>query len=425
MHSLPSSALSSCGSLCQRLSLPKPPVVWENTWSSSVESDQPEATPFLQESFIRECCASLKIPATAIDALVETAIKIRTNPALNRLAWHCYWLWFQAKQNPQLSTWSAPGVAGNILPPLFYANIALGGVPDLRARHQALGIPSTITEDTLSDLPLWLGEYQKQHGCWGLDQHGWLQGHFTLKTFKLGRLQFELTHNKNFPFRAFRQRLSQRIVLLAENGLTFRTAGQFAGADGGGSAAAETWESSLTITDDYTRGQPVNANGVVERETMTLSNAEWEMVFSNLDSTVNVHIPATGSLTFSACEDSFAQADDFFPRYYPEHNFKAYLCCSWLLDPQLRIILPSTSNLVRHCNCYYLCPHEHASSKQTYERVFGLGIVECPSEPAPEATSLQRSIIEYVQGGGCLRSGNGVRLPGLRGDQPWRWFDEK
>ncbi len=49
------------------------------------------------------------------------------------------------------------------------------------------------------------------------------------------------------------------------------------------------------------------------------------------DKIVTVHIPGGEKLDYDACCESFAEAEGFLAQYFPEHDFKYFICDSWLL----------------------------------------------------------------------------------------------
>ena len=51
---------------------------------------------------------------------------------------------------------------------------------------------------------------------------------------------------------------------------------------------------------------------------------------------LNVHIPETGPLEPGLCEAAYAQAIDRFAVWHPDERPRAFVCHSWLMDPQLR-----------------------------------------------------------------------------------------
>lgn len=50
---------------------------------------------------------------------------------------------------------------------------------------------------------------------------------------------------------------------------------------------------------------------------------------------LNIHVPAFGPVDAAACDESLAQAREFFPRHFPEEPVTFFICHSWLMDDQL------------------------------------------------------------------------------------------
>jgi predicted TIM-barrel fold metal-dependent hydrolase len=65
------------------------------------------------------------------------------------------------------------------------------------------------------------------------------------------------------------------------------------------------------------------------------------------DPVIEVHIPADGTLSMEACEESFAMAREFFAKYFPEFEYRYFTCHSWLLDATLQAYLKEDSNIIR------------------------------------------------------------------------------
>jgi hypothetical protein len=192
--------------------------------------------------------------------------------------------------------------------------------------------------------------------------------------------------------------------LLAADGQDFRADGQFADADN--SKAPAAWKSTLSISETAAEGFPVNDRGVCERTKAVLSFKDWELTGKPDDPAIAVHIPATGPMDSDSCRESFARAQSFFQRHFPEFAAVGYTCDTWLLDPQLEEILPPESNIVRFLKRWTLHPVPGANANQTYERVFGSTI--WPPAAETVRTSVQNSIVKFVQNGGRLRMGGGV-----------------
>ena len=288
--------------------------------------------------------------------------------------------------------------------PMFYAHVLLSGLPTVRALHRDKGIDEAITADTLSDLFLWIREYRRLRGRWGFSEHGWIVRHFLGKLYKLGRLQFEMTHFA-WGFHAFRHRHNAHTVVLAGDGMRFRVDGQFDGANDIHDSTG-AWTADFSIDNGVIRGTPISSRGYAMSEPSALDAEEWEETLRDGDGVLAIHIDASGPMEHQACGESLRRAGRFFPAHFPEFGYKAFTCDSWLLDPQLERYLPEASNIVRFLREFYLLPLPKANDSQTFERVFD-GPVE-DIDNAPKKSSLQRAIIEHVSNGGHWRNGGGL-----------------
>lgn len=401
---------------------------WRASWDAAQASFAREGDDFLSKSSIEETCRYLRMKPNVADAYAAARSAFDENPSLKRLAWQGRCLLSRRKELNQAATGVWPelprelGDAGR----LFYGFVALAGLRDLHAAHHLKGVPDDVSVDTLSDLDRWTEEYHRRYGVWGFDKIQWLEGHFDCRIFHLGRLQFEMRTWK-FDFHLFRNQYDQRVVAMTPDGARFRTDGQFDGANG--IAGDEAWTSQFRMGHKIIRGNPVSPDGCAVRESVSLPTVEWELALKPGDPTLGVHIPEGDKLTPESCRDSFEHAVAFFSMYFPEHDYKAFECDSWLLDAQHAQYLAEISNIVQFQRRFYLMPEPGANAEQTLDRVFGgrfAGI-----ETAPQETSLQRHIIAHMRNGGHWRNALGAIFPGdlARGagyyrdsvkDTPWR-----
>ena len=426
--------LSDFDAVTASLGLPGDAEVWRSAWAATQGSFELHEERFLRPEQVEAGCRYLRLPAPAQSALLAGLPEFEKNRALKRLAWHCYALMFRNAEDGATKPPQWPPLAwhcyvlglpnaenGRAKPPrwpslpkalgpaahLFYAYVLIAGVPHIRALHATRGISEAIARDTLSDLELWMREYRKRNGVWGFDEMEWLEGHFEGRVYKLGRLQFEQQYHLVLDMHVFRHRTKQRIVALAGAGQRFREDGQF---DGANDIHDPThgWTAVFDRDEDTVRGNPIAVDGRALRQTATLPLSEWEPVLRQGDPTLNVHIPAVGPLTYSECTASFQEALAFFPKYFPEHVFKAFECYSWLLDYQLEAHLPAASNIVRFLRDYYLLPCPGADDEQTLDRVFD-GKFDSIGNAAQD-TSLQRAIAGHMKKGGHWRIALGFIL---------------
>jgi hypothetical protein len=115
---------------------------------------------------------------------------------------------------------------------------------------------------------------------------------------------------------------------------------------------------------------------------------------------LSVHIrDFMGPMSPEACDDSFNQARDFFPRYFPEEEpAKIAFCHSWLLDDQLPQHLKPSSNIVQFQQRFHLV--HQGERDDASAAIFIWGKTEIPDQLPEQASSLERAIIGHHQAGG-------------------------
>ena len=114
---------------------------------------------------------------------------------------------------------------------------------------------------------------------------------------------------------------------------------------------------------------------------------------------LNVHIPETGPLDPGLCEAAYAQAIDRFAAWHPDERPRAFVCHSWLMDPQLRDYLPASSNIIRFQDRFEIVGPGSDAPGSMQEFVFGrAGQVDL--EDLPQRTRLERAFVHRLRAGG-------------------------
>lgn len=119
---------------------------------------------------------------------------------------------------------------------------------------------------------------------------------------------------------------------------------------------------------------------------------------------IGTHIPGNSRLEPRACDASFARARDFLAHHFSERP-AAFICHSWLLDPQLAEYLPAESNLVRFQRRFTLKPNQcEPSHNEILQFVFarrnqGPDVPEDVMAELPQDTSLQRAYVTHLRSG--------------------------
>jgi hypothetical protein len=124
------------------------------------------------------------------------------------------------------------------------------------------------------------------------------------------------------------------------------------------------------------------------------------------DPILGVHIPAVGPLTADLCDDAFARARAFFPRFVSDRHPPIGTCRSWLLADGLGELLPPASNIGGFRRRFTLVEgSEEPGDDQVLWWVFGRPHTD-PALLEPQ-TRLQRAVVDHLLDGGhfVMRTG--------------------
>ena len=115
------------------------------------------------------------------------------------------------------------------------------------------------------------------------------------------------------------------------------------------------------------------------------------------DHIMEVHIPAGESMSNAACDESYAMAEEFFKKYFPDYVYKAYTCHSWLLDPTLSEFLPEESNIIRFGKRYKIARLD--DSEAIFRYVFRWDTTRENLNDFPAKSSLAKAIKAEIEKG--------------------------
>jgi hypothetical protein len=122
---------------------------------------------------------------------------------------------------------------------------------------------------------------------------------------------------------------------------------------------------------------------------------------------IDVHIPGGAPLTPALCAASYAEAAAFFrARYGMEHIL--FGCHSWLLSPELRMILPENSNILAFARDYTILQTNIDPTSNAVSFIFHVSGVPADLETLPEETSLQKALKTHLQGGKTINTAFGI-----------------
>lgn len=224
--------------------------------------------------------------------------------------------------------------------------IACYKLVELKNIYQEKGLPIEVFVDTIGDITLRQELYKQETGELGLSRNDviWLRHLFNVHIFKLNTLQFQIFH-------------------------------------------------MLYLDEETTGGKYMN-----------FSQEQKKSLPSNVP-VINVHIQKNADLSQESTEKSFRLAKEFFPKYFPDHDYKAFLCYSWLLYSGNRQLLSEDSNIVKFAAKFNIIS-EIKDNEQAVARIFGKRY-RCKKD-YPRNTSLQKNALAHID---CLGYACGVILP--------------
>ncbi|MBR2633951.1 MAG: hypothetical protein IKD31_00035 [Clostridia bacterium] len=177
-----------------------------------------------------------------------------------------------------------------------------------------------------------------------------------------------------------------------------------------GSAGAEEEEGSFETVFEETEEEYVGhptVGDTVSPARQRYPKSEWELALQPGDDVLSVHIFFKTDFNPETVTRSMEIGKELALRCFPERNFKAMHCCSWLLSPVLNEVLGDKAKISSFSSRFVRYPVKSAG-KSVFSYVFP-GKFES-LEDLPENTSLQRALKKRFLGGGKVYETGGVIL---------------
>lgn len=274
---------------------------------------------------------------------------------------------------------------------LFYLHAALQRLPLTEQKYAELGLDEAFFVETLRDISTWVQNAYDLVGYYCVRNFSWFWRHLEAKMFRIGRMQY-LPLTFHGDVKGFYNEQDKQFVLLAKSGMELRANGDMQGVCGKEKTTDGFVTSYVETVDSYI-GHPISAEGKGQAQTITLSKSKWTKVLDEGDTMLDIHIPRDQAFTVEAVHDSYEQAKQFFAQHFPDIKFKGMMCQSWLFTPQLKEMLPDTSNLIQFQKQFYLYPTA-GSVRSIWFFVFN-ELMEV--KDAKPDTTLRRKILEYIE----------------------------
>jgi hypothetical protein len=333
------------------------------------------------------------------DSYKSAAIEIGKNPDLTLfLALLCHSLADRENYKEDLKQLSMPKApeGTNTLPYDMLTGLANCSLVDYSYNKlKGMGIDNEMIKTSLRLPENGVWEYMKRNdGRPGYHLLDWFQLAIEGKLFLINRLEMELFSKFSANAVVLRNASGETIALA--DGMTLHECGIALG-----SAHYEdekgSFEATMSETDTSYVGNPIDdITGYVKKKTVELKKSEWTPVLRKGDTVVGVHIPPNGSLKDEDVEATIAQTREFIARYFPDVDYKAFCCGSWLMDSQLFDMVGHESNIAKFGKRFKKITRK-CSGRGVFYFVFlkRNGDTSYKIEDLPENTRLEKAIKSF------------------------------
>lgn len=134
------------------------------------------------------------------------------------------------------------------------------------------------------------------------------------------------------------------------------------------------------------------------------------------ENVIDVHIPAGDSLSMEECKRDFADAEEFFKKYFPEFEYNYYTCFSWMLDKNLKNFLNENSNILKFQKFFEVVYEWEYDSVLHFVFKYGIESRE-ELKNITTTTAFAKKLKDYALSGGKLYNNLGVRHRDLIGTE--------
>lgn len=274
--------------------------------------------------------------------------------------------------------------------PTFYEQMRSHNVPE-DILYESLKIPERCVE-----------LHAKRSGRPRLTSFDWYQHAYNGRLFRVGRLQLEFPMGMPGMYRVFESKNGELIALANQrvhrDGFALGSRGF---EDEVGSFTAEIEE-----TEDAYIGYPFDYYGYVSKEKITLKKDDWSVKLKGGDLIVGLHIPPDEPFGNDVVEDALSRARELLKDHYPEYDYKAFFCGSWMLDHAVIDLLGNESNVAKFSS-RFLTFGVMSAGVSVFNFVFrSYGDVKI--DDLPEDTRLRRVMKKYYQDGNSIYDMHGI-----------------
>lgn len=323
------------------------PSRWDSFFSEVMATYEKDGCPLLDPAYYAAIEKEYGLLGDDLPVYQQAALAIAADDMLSRyMALLCHALSERDTIRADLAELALPVDAENSLKTRMLPALAMcQGIRYADALIKKRGIPDPYRMTALRSVTGGVNGYRVRNGGeYGYFAFEWFQLAYDARLFVIDSLQIELDFPSMDFFRTY-ENTEGEIISLA-NGFPVHRSGFALGSlcfeDEEGSFVAEFLETEQAYV-----GYPYDEKGYVCKEKLTLSKKEWHEKLVPGMPVINLHIPSGVPFDELSLDRTMVNIRAFLARYFPDYDYKAFFCGSWLLDPQLEELLGSESNIVK------------------------------------------------------------------------------
>jgi len=392
------------------LKISKYPMRWNSIFESAMEKYEANGCELVDERKLHEINDKYRIFTRYFDKILLAAKLIRENEQLSRfLTLLDMAMSDRAAFRNDMKSLELPK-APNGIEHLGFDLVSFfvfpATIPATYAEYCAHYVPENIIREVLMEYEGCIRGYELRNGKPGYNMGylSWGQLIVDSLLLRIGRFNFELVPSFQGGIKVFRNQSGEEKVFA--DGIRLHRSGAALGSpkyeDEEGA-----YDANFVETDEYWEGYPIIEGGLAAPQRIKIEKRHWKLVLQQGDPVVNVHIPPNEDFSPEICEQSYIEANKIIKRCYPDFMYKAFLCYSWLMDPQLEYLLKTDSNIITFQRRYTRFPSV-SSGNGVFSFVF-LKKYERLQE-LPENTSLERALKKHYLGGNYIYESGGFFL---------------
>lgn len=389
--------------LFQKLNLSNPPLEWVQGFDAAQNAMTENPSRFSKEVLIHRASEG-HFPQKQLNELSHYLDFLHSKKDLLLFAHVLFECLFDAPADtaPNIGGWQLPALSETPYKGLLWTVVFLAGFPVFLARTEKFGIVEEQTKLFWQSFVRQTARGKRKYERYGLSDYlvCWQYLYYIPRLFTLGRLQFEIAPFKGV-FSVWQHKETGAQVPLSTDDIQYDKEGILCGEDASPAITTFFKKTKRDVT-----GLPFDEMGRLTCTPVILPLAEYGQVLAPGDDAVSVHIPAGGKLSPAEVADSFERARKFFAKFFPQIAFKAFVCESWLLDTNLRQLLPATSNILAFQNEFRVVT---LAEDDVSLFMFIFDTEKKPLNELLPTTPFQQSILNHVKNGGEIHFGTGIK----------------